>query len=141
LHFFIVIADGAEQEGAVGVAGDKRGAGIAAFENGSAGIETKVAFKLLRFRRVAFVAVLDEDGPNLLFEEGDIGGAAWAGEAGEEQTGNEDCALEHAIRRLYFTTRRTPPLLFNIKRKGPENGEVSGPLLFVDRQWISDKTR
>ena len=74
LEFLVFITDGCDEETLVGLAGDEGGAGVATHEKRGGRIEEEPAFDAVGVVAVAFVTVLDEDGADLVLEEGEVGG-------------------------------------------------------------------
>src|SRR6185436_17616252 len=63
-------ADRLDEEAVIGIAGDDgRGAGLAALQGALPGVEPEAGLDLLGVRGMAAVALVDEDGPDLLLEE------------------------------------------------------------------------
>jgi hypothetical protein len=91
LEVAIVVADGFDEAAVVGVAGDDGGAGVTAAEEGVAVIEGETAFDL-GGGGVAVEAVLDEEGADAGFEEGDVVVGQGLGGGGEGEQGEDETA-------------------------------------------------
>ena len=76
------VLEGRDEQALVDVAGNDGRPAIAAAARTFAGVEQQPAFEFVRLRRVGRVtgvALLDQHGPNLLFEEFEVGGARLRG--------------------------------------------------------------
>ena len=91
LEVAIVVADGFDETAVVGVAGDDGGAGVTAAEEGVAMIEGEAAFEF-GGGGVAVEAVLDEEGADAGFEEGEVVGGLRGGGEGEGEQGEDETA-------------------------------------------------
>src|SRR5207245_4647673 len=63
LEIFVGVADSFDEQAFIGIAGDDRGAGVAAFQEMLAGLEQEGAFVFLGFWAVTLVTILDMVGP------------------------------------------------------------------------------
>lgn len=81
LDFVVGVAERAKEKRGFGIAGDDGWAGVASFEERGGIIEAETAFGFVRFKAVAVVAVLDEDGTDFGFEKFDGSGIGF-GERG-----------------------------------------------------------
>lgn len=68
-HLIGFVADGVDEEAFIQFARDEGRAGFAPFEKSGEAIEVEVAFEFFRLVTVAGVAVGDEEGADLFFEE------------------------------------------------------------------------
>jgi hypothetical protein len=91
LEVAIVVADGFDEAAVVGVAGDDGGAGVTAAEEGVAMIEGEAAFEF-GGGGVAVETVLDEEGADAGFEEGEVVGGRRGGGEGEGEQGEDETA-------------------------------------------------
>ena len=72
-HLEVLVAQRREEEALLGLAGDECRPRVAAVHPAFSAVEEQATLDSLRVRRVALVAVLDEDGADLPFEELNIG--------------------------------------------------------------------
>ena len=72
LEVVVLVANGLEQQAFGWLPRNDGRAGIAAGEQGFAGVEEKPALGFPHFSGVAFVAILDKDRADALFEEGKV---------------------------------------------------------------------